>query len=75
MNLIHIDPVSLNRVSDIINAPFVVEGDESNPLKVYFENDDNRLQYLEMQQVISDRTVNLARSASSGAMFVGWAAK
>ena len=40
-----LDPVTLNDdVTDIENAPFIVEGD--NALKIYFESEENRREYL-----------------------------
>lgn len=41
-----LDPVTLNDVNDIENAPFVIEGKGSIALIIYFENEENRIQYL-----------------------------
>jgi hypothetical protein len=41
-----LDPISLNDVTDIENAPYIVEGEGQNALKIYFESEANRLEYL-----------------------------
>jgi hypothetical protein len=40
------DPITLNDVQDLANAPFVVEGSGSNQLKIYFESEANKQEYL-----------------------------
>jgi hypothetical protein len=40
-----LDPISLNDVIDIENAPYIVEGEGQNALKIYFESEANRLEY------------------------------
>ena len=42
-----LDPISLNDVSDIDNAPYVVEGEGSGALKIYFESAKNKQEYLD----------------------------
>jgi len=39
------DPMSLNDVTDLESAPYVIEGD----LKIYFESEANKCEYLEME--------------------------
>lgn len=43
------DPISLNDVTDLDNAPFVIEGSGSGAMKIYFESEANRQQYLAME--------------------------
>lgn len=40
------DPVSLNDVRDLDSAPFLVEGSAPNQLKIYFESEANKHEYL-----------------------------
>ncbi len=42
-----LDPISLNDVSDIDNAPYVVEGEGNGALKIYFESAKNKQEYLD----------------------------
>lgn len=42
------DPVSANDVIDTDNAPFVMEGAGANALKICFESEDNKLEYLDI---------------------------
>jgi hypothetical protein len=44
-----LDPISLNDVTDLENAPFVIEGDGDNAIQIYFESEDNRDEYLNME--------------------------
>jgi YHS domain-containing protein len=41
-----LDPISLNDVTDIENAPFHVEGTGDCALKIYFESEHNKQEYL-----------------------------
>ena len=41
-----LDPISLNDVEDIDNAPYVIGGEGQNALKIYFESEQNRQEYL-----------------------------
>ena len=41
-----LDPISLNDVTDIENAPNIVEGEGQNALKIYFESEANKLEYI-----------------------------
>ena len=43
-----IDPISMNDVTDLENAPYVIEGEGDNALKVYFESEENRREYLDI---------------------------
>jgi hypothetical protein len=41
------DPISLNDVTDLATAPFVIEGSGSGAMKIYFESEANKQEYLE----------------------------
>jgi hypothetical protein len=43
------DPITLNDVQDLVNAPFVVEGQDNKAVKIYFESESNRDEYLGME--------------------------
>jgi hypothetical protein len=42
------DPMTGNDVADLDNAPFIIEGQGSDALKIYFESVANRQEYLEI---------------------------
>jgi len=42
-----LDPITLNDVTDIDNAPYVIEGEGDGALKIYFESEENKQDYLE----------------------------
>lgn len=44
-----LDPMTLNDVHDIEHAPFVIEGEGENAIKIYFESEQNRDEYLAME--------------------------
>ena len=43
------DPISMNDVPDPTHHPFVVEGEGDNSLKIYFETEENKQAYLELE--------------------------
>ncbi len=43
------DPITLNDVQDLASAPFIVEGHDDKAVKIYFESESNRDEYLEME--------------------------
>ena len=43
------DPMTLSDVTDLENAPFVVEGEGESAIKIYFESEQNRAGYLAME--------------------------
>lgn len=43
------DPITLNDVTDLAEAPFVIEGQGSGRMKIYFESEANRREYLETE--------------------------
>jgi hypothetical protein len=40
------DPITLNDVTDLDNAPYLIEGSGSGAMKIYFESEANRQDYL-----------------------------
>lgn len=40
------DPITLNDVTDLATAPFVIEGSGSSALRIYFESEANKQEYL-----------------------------
>lgn len=55
------DPISLKDIPDPYGKPYVVEKGPYEDLTIYFENEDNRRQYLELEveHPISELSVNL----------------
>ncbi len=49
MRITTLDPMTLNDVSNLDTAPFVIEGKGDNAIKIYFESEQNRREYLEME--------------------------
>jgi len=43
------DPMTLNDVTDLDNASFVIEGEGDNAIRIYFESEQNRDDYLAME--------------------------
>ena len=43
------DPITLNDVRDLDHAPCLIEGSGSNALKIYFESEANKAEYLGME--------------------------
>ena len=43
-----LDPMSLNDVTDLENSPYIIEGEGDAAMKIYFESDKNRDDYLNM---------------------------
>ncbi len=46
MNIHTLDPITLNDVTDLENAPFVIEGEGKGAIKIYFESEENKREYL-----------------------------
>ena len=42
-----LDPITLNDVTDLDNAPYVLEGEGNGAIKVYFESEANKQEYLD----------------------------
>lgn len=43
------DPITLNDVVNLADAPFVVEGQGTGMVKIYFESEANKREYLETE--------------------------
>ncbi len=43
------DPITLHDIKDPEGHPFVVEGEGANALKIYFESEDTKRQYLDIE--------------------------
>lgn len=57
------DPMTGNEVSDLDNAPFVLEGKGKGALKIYFESEQTRQEYLEIEPRIPQAcSLNLYRT-------------
>jgi hypothetical protein len=41
-----LDPISMNDVTDLENAPYVIDGEGEHALKIYFESEQNKREYL-----------------------------
>lgn len=48
MHIDTLDPISMNEVTVLTGAPYVVEGGGYSSLIIYFENEANRRLYLEL---------------------------
>ena len=48
MNIHTLDPITLNDVTDLENAPYVVEGEGPGAIKIYFESEENKNEYLDI---------------------------
>jgi hypothetical protein len=55
-----LDPISLNDVTDINNAPYVIEGAGPNALKIYFESEANKTEYLSIPLHTANATLAAA---------------
>lgn len=42
------DPITLVTIRDLTGHPFVIEGEGENALKIFFENEASRKEYLEI---------------------------
>ena len=49
MRVTSTDPISGNDVVDLDNAPYVIEGNGDDALKIYFESEENKARYLEIE--------------------------
>ncbi len=54
MNIHTLDPITLNDVTDLEHAPFVIEGEGMGQIKIYFESEENKREYLEIPMHGSD---------------------
>ena len=56
-----LDPITLNDVKDTENAPYIIEGEGSGALKIYFESEETRQAYLDTPVHGSDDLSGLGR--------------
>lgn len=54
MNIHTLDPITLNDVTDLDNAPCVIEGEGNGAIKIYFESEQNKSEYLDTPMHGSD---------------------
>ena len=54
------DPITLNDVTDLDSAPFVIDGEGPNALKIYFENEANKAEYLDIPLHTANATLSAA---------------
>ncbi len=47
MKIHTLDPVTLNDVTNLDTAPYVIEGNGDNAIKIYFESEENKHEYLD----------------------------
>ena len=59
MRISTMDPMTLNDVADTEHAPFVIEGKGEQAIKIYFETEENRQDYLDMEMHGSDNISGL----------------
>jgi len=59
MRVTTLDPISLEDVTDLDQAPYVVEGAGDSAIKIYFQSEDNRREYLEMEMHGADNSPGL----------------
>ncbi|MGB4336421.1 MAG: hypothetical protein WBJ41_16405 [Chromatiaceae bacterium] len=43
------DPITLNDVTNLEEAPFIIEGSGDSRVKIYFESEANKQEYLETE--------------------------
>ncbi len=49
MRITTTDPMTLNEVIEVDKAPFLIEGEGPNAIKIYFESEQNREDYLAIE--------------------------
>jgi len=60
MRISTLDPISMNDVNDVNTAPYIVEGEGPNALKIYFESEENKDEYLDIPLHTSNATLSAA---------------
>lgn len=61
MRVSTLDPISLEDVTELESAPFVIEGQGSSAIKIYFQTQENRREYLEMEVHGSSNSAGLKK--------------
>jgi hypothetical protein len=60
MRISTLDPITMHDVHNIDSAPFVIEGTGPNALKIYFENEANKAEYLDIPMHTANATLTAA---------------
>lgn len=66
MRITTTDPISGKDVTDLENAPFVIEGNGEDALKIYFESQKNRANYLEIEPKTPQKALLDAYNKTTG---------
>ena len=59
MRISTLDPMTLNDVADTETAPYVIEGKGEHAIKIYFETEENKQDYMSMEMHGSDNMSGL----------------
>ena len=49
MRVSTLDPMTLNHVTDVDNAPFLIEGKGDNAIKIHFESETSKQEYEDLE--------------------------
>ena len=60
MRISTLDPSSMNDETDIDDAPFVIEGQGPDALKIYFEDEANKAAYINIPLHTANATLSAA---------------
>jgi len=60
MRISSLDPMTLNDVTELDNAPYIIDGVGPSALKIYFENETNKAEYLAIPMHAANVTVSAA---------------
>ena len=61
MRITTLDPVTLEDVTDLESAPYLIEGQGEHALKIYFASEDNKREYLDLEVHGSNNSASLRR--------------
>ena len=61
MRVSTLDPISLEDVTELDSAPFVIEGEGASAIKIYFQTEQNRREYVEMEVHGSSNSAGLKK--------------
>ena len=59
MRISTLDPMTLNDVANTETAPYVIEGKGDQAIKIYFETEENKQDYMSMEMHGSDNISGL----------------
>ena len=60
------DPMTGNDVIDLENAPYIVEGTGDSALKIYFESEESKRGYLEVESKAPDADIISTYNKTTG---------